>query len=128
MEGGDDEPLGRQEAKIFRGLAARINFLSLDCPDLQFPNKQNSREMVIPTRGSWKGMKKTARYLIQRERAIGNSLGRRKGPKESYTRIVTGGDRSGPPFNLRGGLDDRGPLHQDLERNPSGLRAQQRRS
>ena len=59
-----------QEATEFRGLAARIHFLSLDCPDLQFPVKQMSREMAKPTRGSWVRMKKVARYLLNRERVV----------------------------------------------------------
>ena len=51
-EEGEDEEVGREEATIFRGLAARLNFLSLDCPDLQFPVKDCSREMSHPTRGA----------------------------------------------------------------------------
>ena len=66
----EQEPLGREEATTFRGLAARANFLSLDCPDLQFPVKDMSREMSKPTIGSWKRVKKVARYLINRERIV----------------------------------------------------------
>jgi hypothetical protein len=33
----DEEELGKGEAKEFRGLAARVNCLSLDCPDLPYP-------------------------------------------------------------------------------------------
>ena len=54
--------LEKDEATVFRGVAARANFLSLDCPDLQFPVKQMSREMAKPMVGSWKRMKKIARY------------------------------------------------------------------
>jgi hypothetical protein len=69
-EPGDDEELEKGEAKVFRGLAARLNFLSLDCPDLQFPTKGCAREMARPTRGSWRGMKKLARYLVGRKRVV----------------------------------------------------------
>ena len=31
------EPLGKDEASSFRALAARMNYLRQDCPDLQFP-------------------------------------------------------------------------------------------
>ena len=41
-EGWQLEELEPTEATVFRGLAARMNFLSLDCPDLQFPVKQTS--------------------------------------------------------------------------------------
>ena len=62
--------MDKEDAKVFRGLAARANFLSLDCPDLQFPVKDVSREMANPKAGSWKGMKKIARYLINRKRVV----------------------------------------------------------
>ena len=52
----------KDEATVFRGVAARASFLSLDCPDLQFPVEQMSREMAKPMVGSWKRMKKIARY------------------------------------------------------------------
>ena len=50
----EKEHLQKEEATAFRGLAARLNFLAQDCPDLQFAIKQCSREMATPTRGSWK--------------------------------------------------------------------------
>jgi len=56
-EEGDEEDLVKSEAKVFRGLAARQNFLSLDCPDLQFPSKSCSREMATPKIGSWRKLK-----------------------------------------------------------------------
>ena len=69
-EPGDDEVLDRGEAKLFRGMAARLNFLSLDCPNLQFAVKQCSKEMSKPVRGSWKRLKKVARYLVGVERVV----------------------------------------------------------
>ena len=39
-----DEDLEKAEATEFRGLAARLNFMSQDGPDLQFPIKPSSRE------------------------------------------------------------------------------------
>ena len=62
--------LGKAEAKEFRGLAARLNFMSLDCPDIQFPIEQSSRDMGSPTVGSWKNVKKVARYLVGREKVV----------------------------------------------------------
>ncbi len=59
----EKEPLGDEEATAFRGLAARANFLSLDCQDLQFLVKDMSREMSKPKIRSWMRMKKVARYL-----------------------------------------------------------------
>ena len=66
----EEEELPAEEATVFRGIAARANFLRLDCPDLQFPVKQMSREMAKPKAGSWKRMKKIARYFINRKRVI----------------------------------------------------------
>ena len=51
-EGFDLEFLDAEEAKEFRGCAARIHFLSLDCPDLQFVPKDISRDMASPRRGA----------------------------------------------------------------------------
>ena len=62
-EVGDENNLGR-------GLAARLNSMSQDCPDLQFPIKPCSREMVKPKRGLWRSLKKVARYLMNRGRFV----------------------------------------------------------
>ena len=70
MDDWELEELDKEEGKLFRGLAARLNFLSLDCPDLQFGIKQCSREMSKPTRGSWKRIEKVDRYLVGRKRII----------------------------------------------------------
>ena len=64
------DKLGSKEATEFRGLAARMNFLGLDCPDLQFPVKQVSREMSSPIIGSWDRIKKVARYLLSRDKVV----------------------------------------------------------
>ena len=36
-ESWEDEEMDKPEAKEFRGLVARTNFLGQDCPDLQYP-------------------------------------------------------------------------------------------
>ena len=58
----EGEELVKEEATVYRGLAARVNFMSQDCPDLQFASKPCSREMAKPKMGSWRCMKKLARY------------------------------------------------------------------
>ena len=50
--------LDKEEITSLRGIAARINFLSLDCPDSQLLVKQCTRETANPTRGSFKRIKK----------------------------------------------------------------------
>ena len=66
----ESEDLDREEAKVYRGLAARLNFLSQDSPDLQFPVKACSQDMAKPQRGSWKRIKKVARHLIKRKAVV----------------------------------------------------------
>jgi hypothetical protein len=64
------EEVDKYEAKVFRGLVARINFLSQDCPELQYPAKELSREMNKPKVGSWKRLKKVARFMLKRQRIV----------------------------------------------------------
>jgi hypothetical protein len=69
-EDGDEEELEKDAATVYRGLAARLNFMSQDCPDLQFPMKPRSREMAKPIGGSWRHLKKVGRYLMNREQVV----------------------------------------------------------
>ena len=66
----DFEELQKGEATEFRAAAARLNFLSQDSPDLQYPAKETSREMSRPLRGSWRRMKRVMRFLLGRESVI----------------------------------------------------------
>ena len=56
------EDLEKEEATVYRGLAARLNYMSQDSPDLQFPIKACSQEMAKPKRGSWKRIKNCLLY------------------------------------------------------------------
>ena len=69
-EEGDEQEMEKEESTEFRGVAARMNFLGQDCPDLQFPVKECSKQMAKPTKRAWKSAKKMARYLVGRERVI----------------------------------------------------------
>eukprot|EP00973_Karenia_brevis_P079681 11056192-Karenia_brevis.AAC.1 len=68
VEDREEEFLGKAEATDFRGLAARLNCMSLDWPDLQVAIKQCSRDMARPKVVSWRALKKVARYLVGVER------------------------------------------------------------
>eukprot|EP00973_Karenia_brevis_P016388 2244848-Karenia_brevis.AAC.1 len=48
VEEWEEELLGKPEAKEFRGLAAMLNFMSLDGPNLQLAIKQCSGDMANP--------------------------------------------------------------------------------
>lgn len=92
------EVLDKGEAKLFRGLAASLNFLSFDCPDLQLPIKQCSQEMARPTKGSWKRMKKVARYLVGRQRVVWHFQWQDE-PRYSY--LATDSDWGGSRLDRR---------------------------
>ena len=70
-EKADDDTEGeveleRGEAKEFRGMAALLNYYAQDCPDVQFPAKEISRDMARPRVKSWAKVKRMARYLLSR--------------------------------------------------------------
>ena len=58
------------EASRFRGLVARVNYLSLDRPDLQFAAKTASQHMAQPKVCDWAKIKRIARYLVKASRAV----------------------------------------------------------
>ena len=49
----DEEKLGSQEAREFRGLAARANYLALDRIDIQYAVKELVKDMSKPKVSSW---------------------------------------------------------------------------
>ncbi len=65
-----DELLSAGEAKSFRGLAARLNYLAQDRPDIQYAAKEISRRMARPTSRDWQLLKRAARYLVGAPRAV----------------------------------------------------------
>lgn len=62
--------MGKVEAKKYRGLVARMNYLAHDAPDLQFPAKELSREMTKLKLGAWRRLKKVVRYLVARKAVV----------------------------------------------------------
>ena len=66
----DEVELSESEATKFRGLAARVNFLAQDCPDLQFPAKEVCCHTSFPTFASWARLKPLARYSVTRKAVI----------------------------------------------------------
>ena len=92
------EDLGKEEATVYRGLAARLNYMSQDSPDLQFPIKSCSQEMSKPKRGSWKRIKKVARYLVGREKVVWDFKWQEE-PRECY--VATDSDWGGTSRDRR---------------------------
>ena len=62
--------LEKEEATLYRGIAARCNYLSSDRPDIQFSVKEACREMSAPTKGSWAKFVRIAKYLRGHPRLV----------------------------------------------------------
>ena len=62
--------LEENKATMFRQLAARANYMAMDRADIQFAVKEICRSMANPTIGSWRQLKRLARYLNKRPRAV----------------------------------------------------------
>ena len=54
-ERGGDEKLGAAEARRFRGMAARLNYLGQDRSDIQYATKEICTGMANPTMGGGSG-------------------------------------------------------------------------
>ena len=66
----DDKPLGKDKHTLYRGVAARCNYLSSDRPDVQFPAKEACRFMAAPSELSLVALKRMGRYLNDRRRIV----------------------------------------------------------
>ena len=64
QEEDGEENLGVEEARKFRGLAARINYLGQDRSDLQFASKEVCSGMANPKKRHLQLLKRVARYLL----------------------------------------------------------------
>jgi hypothetical protein len=67
---GEPEVLEAGECTSFRAVAARVNYLAQDAPELQFAAKEVCRDMARPSRDSWKKLKILARFILEREAMI----------------------------------------------------------
>ena len=65
-----DEMLDEVESRRYRGLAARMNYLSQDRSDTQFAAKEVCRSMATPRISSWGRLKRLARYLLAYPRLV----------------------------------------------------------
>lgn len=66
----EEEELTDQEAREFRRVAARANYLALDRPDIQYAAKEVCRGMARPRKRDRRRLKRLARYLIDHPRAV----------------------------------------------------------
>ena len=66
----EDKPLDPSRHTMFRGLAARANYLAADRPDCQFAAKEICRWMSSPTELALQALKRVCRYLVGRPRLV----------------------------------------------------------
>lgn len=69
LEPEESVALSYEDARRYRGIAARLNYLAQDRPDLKFPALRASRSMSEPHEKDWQVLKRVGRYLISRPRA-----------------------------------------------------------
>jgi len=60
----DDELLGPEDARLYRGVAARLNYVAPDRSDIAYAVKEAARNMSSPTASGLRRLKKIGRYLI----------------------------------------------------------------
>ena len=65
-----ESPLEKADARLFRGVAARLYYLGPDRPDMQYAIKEAARCMASPRQCDWPLLKKIGRYLLYRPRLI----------------------------------------------------------
>ena len=66
----EDYQLTGESATQYRAIAARLNYLSTDRPDIQYATKECCRDMATPTTGSQRRLLRIARYLVGRPRLV----------------------------------------------------------
>jgi len=66
----EDKPLTADKNTLYRGSAARCNYLSSDRPDIQYPSKEVCRFMAAPTELGLGALKRIGRYLNDRRRLV----------------------------------------------------------
>ena len=62
--------LGAKDARWYRGVAARCNYLAQDRVDLQYATKEASRRMAKPRHTDWSLLKRLGRYLLGAPRLV----------------------------------------------------------
>ena len=69
-EDEEHDHLPHEEAKVFKSLAMRANYLGQDRPDLQFACRELAKGMSQPQSHHWTALKRLARYLEYKPRLV----------------------------------------------------------
>ena len=60
----ETRPLGPEETRLFRGYAARANYLGMDRPDIAFAAKELCRRMSCPDASDIEALRRLVQYLV----------------------------------------------------------------
>ena len=66
----DDVDMPKEDATKYRGLVARLNYISPDRADIQYAVKEAARSMASPKVKDWKALVRIGKYLKGRPRMI----------------------------------------------------------
>ena len=66
----ESELMVASEASLYRGIAARLNYLAQDRIDIQYACKEASRRMARPRLCDWPALKRIGRYLFGAPRYV----------------------------------------------------------
>ena len=69
-EEADETALGPADTRLFRGVAARLNYMGHDRPGLQYAIKEAARRMASPRGCDWALLRKIGKYLLYRPRVV----------------------------------------------------------
>ena len=66
----EEEKLGAEEAREYRGVAARANYLALDRSDIQYSTKEVCGGMANPSVADKRKLKRLGRFLVEKSRVV----------------------------------------------------------
>ena len=66
----EEEPLDAQQARLYRGVAARLNYIAPDRPDISYAVKEAARNMSCPKPSDLRRLRNIGKYLLGQPRLI----------------------------------------------------------
>ncbi len=66
----DEEEMTKEDAREYRAIVARLNYIASDRPDIQFAVKETARNMSSPKKRDWPAVKRIGKYLKGRPRLV----------------------------------------------------------
>ena len=70
LQDQDSELLRGTEATKFRAVVARLNYLAMDRPGIQYATKEAAKRMANPLESDWLVLKRVGRYLAGASRLV----------------------------------------------------------